>query len=235
MKYLQSICKILVSGGVLFEMTASFTLFFFYFTLIQHLIVSDVLSELMLNTLVLGFIYFIIYLIFSKKSTIQILPVVSYIEFMKLGDSNQFFLRICGQFLSALNATVLHIIVLRFGGVADFGLYATPLNPFLTAIFIGFLAMLIYFLYIFILKIRTPNLLRYFVFLMGLSIVFIIISRFTSISLLNPRFLFHYLLNGNQITFNFLTTGILIHALTPMIMIACTHLFFRAFTMREKL
>lgn len=217
------------------EIFASFLLVFFY-TLFIVYSTSILPSFGVFSKGIFYFLlYFVILLLFSGKITVHILPLISFIEFLKTEKAGNFIYRISGQFAGALIGTILHIWILKFGKNIDYSFYANPLHPFLTGLFTGILAQVIYFAYLIIHRLGLKKIIKYFILSIALGSIFLIITHIESITLLNPfGLLMHYLFNGQQLTIELFFIGLTVHVITPMAFITGTHYFIKGYILKEK-
>lgn len=218
------------------EIPASFVLVIFYFVLITK--VENVFEVgLIGSSLIFSFLWFLIIKLFSFKTEVHILPVVSFTESLVKDDFSYFIYRLPGQLLGAILAVLIISIDNKAGYNSLFSIQFAPVHPFLTAIFMGFASQLIYFLYLFLLvkNKRLPSSIKLILFSFGLGIIFFIANTIGNISLLNPfGILLSSLLNGHLVSLTTFLTGGLIHVISPMLFIAGTHYFVTGFIFKKK-
>lgn len=235
MSYFKNVKENQTLKEAFWEIPASFVFVIFYFLLITKGINTKEIGATG-GFLVFSFVWFLMVKLFSFKTEVHILPVISFSESLVKDDFSSFIYRLPGQFFGAVLAVLIILIDVQADYNSLYSIQFVPIHPFLTAIFMGFAAQLIYFLYLFLL-VRNRTLhstLRLILFSIGLGIIFIIVNTIGNISLLNPfGILLSSLLNGHPVSLNTFLTGSLIHVVVPMIFIAGTHYFLKGFVFKE--
>lgn len=236
MSYFKNVKENQTLKEAFWEIPASFVFVIFYFLLITN--VAKIYEVgLIGSSLIFSIVWFLLVKLFSFKTEVHILPVISFTESLIKEDFSTFIYRLPGQFLGAVLAVLIILIDVEAGYNSLYSIQFVPVHPFLTAIFMGFAAQLIYFLYFFLLtRNKTlPPTIKLILFSIGLGIVFFIVNTIGNISLLNPfGILLSSLLNGHPVSLNAFLTGSLIHVIVPMIFIAGTHYFLTGFVFKGK-
>jgi glycerol uptake facilitator-like aquaporin len=208
------------------EFVGSFLYVLLYFIIIEPYTEPSGQTELLFGGLILSTVYFVIGWYFKPDAFVHLLPVISFIEFLENNNLKYFLLRIGGQLIGAFFAAFAYLLVTG-GGTKDYNLMVHPLHPFLSGLFTGILGVVIYLLYLFILRgQQNAAYFRFFIFSIGLGIIFYLTYTLQSITLLNPfGLLLDFLLTNSLFTFNDILIGLAVHCIVPMLFIAGTHFF----------
>lgn len=216
------------------ESVASFLFVLLYFLLINPVAKQNAGADMWIGAMVFTAVYFAIGWYYKPHASIHILPVVSFIKALHQDTFKCFLLRVSGQVSGAFAAAF--IVFYASGGVFNvYDLMLVPLHPFLTGLFTGLLAQVIYFLYFFLIlrKNKLPYF-RFFLFSLGLGVLYLIAGYLQGITLLNPfGLLLDYMLNAQTINFGGLLTGIVVHVLVPILFITGTHYFVVGFFIKS--
>lgn len=218
------------------EMVGSFVYVLLYFLLIVPLTMQYEKFGLLIGAFTLAVVYFAIGWFYKPHASVHLIPIISFIKVIQNSNFKCFFYRITGQVAGALVAAFLYYLV-SGGKINNYNLMVHPLNPFLTGLFIGIIAICIYFLYAYFLHNQKGTAyFRFFIFSLGLGGVFYITFSLANITLLNPfGLLLHYLLTNNMLTLSHFLIGITVHAIVPMLSIIGTHFFVLGFLKKDLL
>lgn len=217
------------------EIPASFVFVILYFLLVTIFLNIREINSLGISALLFSAIWFIEVKIFSFKAKVHILPVFSFIESLADDDFTSFIYRIPGQFLGVAVAILVLLLDAGSDYTALYQIQFFPADAFLSTIFTGFIAQLIYFLYyILFYKTKLSDSLKLFFHSARLGVLFFMVSKIGNISLFNPfGILFSSLLNGHRIRLNTFMIGSTIHIIVPMFFIGGTHYFMNGFVFRK--
>ena len=233
MNYFNSIKQNDTLKEALYEIPASFFFVLLYSFLVGPVIGHDgMTNRLLIGAVLFALVYFIESIIFFSKADVHIIPIISYIESLRRNDFSIFLYRLPGQFAGAVLAILVIWINIASESKSIYSFEYFQLDPFLTALFTGFISQIAYLLHFFImvrLKIVSA-VLRFLLFSAGLGVLFFIVTQFGKITLLNPfGFLAISILNGEPENIQTIFLGIVIHIIVPMVFISGTHFFLKGF------
>jgi hypothetical protein len=214
-------------SDAMYEVPASFLFVLGYLMLIENPIVNKFNSGTLITSVLFSVLYYTIYKLFESKATVHMFPLVSFIESLLTRNIKIFVYRAASQVLGALFAILLFFLSLNIISERTMIFSVQPAEPFITGIFTGFLAQLIYFQYYFILrKWNISSTIRYLAYSTTLGLIYVIIAFYPNIIILNPFGLaLHYLFSGNPVNVYLVLKGITSQIIIPMIFVSGTHLF----------
>ncbi|HCE56945.1 MAG TPA: hypothetical protein DER09_03870 [Prolixibacteraceae bacterium] len=229
MNYFNSIKQNDALKEALYEIPASIFFVIFYSFLIGPIIGPEGTAiKLLIGAALFALVYFIETNVFFPKVDVHIIPIISYIESLRRNDISIFLYRLPGQFAGAVLAILMIWTTIAPESKSLYSFEYFQLDPFLTALFTGFIAQFAYLLHFFVMvrmKIAS-SVLRFFIFSAGLGVLFFIVTQFGKITLLNPfGFLAISILNGHQGHIQTIFLGVVIHIVVPMVFISGTHFF----------
>lgn len=212
------------------EFVGSFLYILLYFIIIETYTGPSNPKKLLIGASVLSIVYFAIGWYFKPHASVHLLPVVSFIKLLDNNNLKCFFLRTGGQLIGAFFATFTYLLATG-GGTKEYNLVPDPSHPFLTALFTGILGVMIYFIYLFVLRgQKNSSYSRFLLFSIGLGVIFYLTYFLESITLLNPFGLLpHYLLPNPTFTITEILVGLTVHVLVPMLFISGTHFYINGF------
>ena len=216
------------------EAVASFLFVLLYFLLINPVAKQNDGANMWVGGLIFTLVYFAISWYYKPHASIHILPVVSFVKALHQDTFKCFLLRVSGQVSGAFGAAFI-VFYASGGGFNDYNAMLQPLNPFLTGLFSGLLAQVVYFLYLFFrLRRNKFSYFRFIIFSLGLGVLYFVASFLPGITLLNPfGLLLDYMLNASAIHFWGLLTGVVVHVLVPILFISGTHYFVVGFFLKK--
>jgi hypothetical protein len=209
----------------LYEIPASFI-----FVVVQYVIINQMgngkaVIDGIIGYLIFAFFYYLIYMLFASKTTVHILPVISFVNSLAQNNIRIFLFRIPGQVIGSLLATIINLSTVKYD--IEVVQVINPPDYILTGLYTGFIALSIYLLYLFIFNWLKINIkIRHLLFTLALGLIFILVVYIKEISLFNPfGIFFQHVLTNNTLTAGLLLKGVVVHIVTPMVFIFGTYLF----------